>query len=281
MDQTIDTARDGAALLRRVVLRALTVLGGAAAGTAIAWCVSTANASADPADAGTPLDPEIPIVTPVSGALQDTVHGSLESPLAGTSGLRDRLRDSVPTHSVPTHSVTDLGERITTAADGFGEHATQQLPECANPLCGSGHVGRSEAPAAGDGAGSGRSDSPSPAPVAVLPAGAGKVATTGVDPGDLAEHTATGRAHSDGMSRRGSPAPGMPSFPDLPAPLAPTAPAPAPSHNGSAGNPADSSLFAALPWQDRMPALLRGLTVPAAEAVTVGHPGAQPGVTPD
>ncbi len=87
------------------------------------------------------------------------------------------------------------------------------------------------------------------------------------------------------MSRRGSPAPSVPSFPDFPSWPAPVRARPAglgPGHNGSAGNPADSSLFAALPWQDRMPALVRGLTVPATEAATFGgRVGAQPGVSPD
>jgi hypothetical protein len=85
------------------------------------------------------------------------------------------------------------------------------------------------------------------------------------------------------MSRRGSPAPGAPShpgFPTWPAPLAPAAP-PAPGNSGSAGNSTDSALFAALLWQDQAPALVRGLTVPATEAVTFGRVGAQPGICPD
>ena len=108
------------------------------------------------------------------------------------------------------------------------------------------------------------------------------MADPGADPDATAERTATGRAHSDGMSRRGSPAPGMPSLPGFPAWPAPIAPAaPAPGHSGSTGGSADSSPFAASPWQDRMPALVCGLTVPAGEVTTAGRPGAQPGVTPD
>ncbi len=267
MDQATSTARDTAAFARRVVLRTLTVVGGAAAGTALAWCLSTAGASADTA---TP-EPEIPvvrtIVSPVTGAVETALRPALE-PVA------DRLQDP------PPHAVEKLGERVKRAADTFRGHAEDQLPQCVDPLCGIEHVGRSEAPAPGDDAGHGRSDSPSPAPVAT-PRAAGKVTTPGVDPDATSERTATGRAYADGMPRRGSPAPGMPSLPELPtwpAPLAPAAPAPG---HGCAGNPVDSSLFAALPWQDRMPALVRGLTVPATEVTTPGRAGAQPGVTPD
>jgi hypothetical protein len=267
VDQATSTARDTAAFARRVVLRTLTVVGGAAAGTAIAWCLSTAGAAADTGDAANPQTPDVPvvstIVSPVSGALHSVADHMQEPPPA---------------------AVEQLGERVKDAAGRFGDHAQEQLPDCADPLCGLEHVGRSEAPAPGDGAGLGRSDSPSPAPAAAAPAAAGKVTHPGVDPDRTAESTATGRAYSDGMSRRGSPAPSVPSFPDFPSWPAPVAPAPpaSPGHNGSAGNPADSSLFVALPWQDRMPALVRGLTVPATEvATTGGRIGAQPGVSPD
>jgi hypothetical protein len=268
VDQATSTARDTAAFARRVVLRTLTVVGGAAAGTAIAWCLSTAGAAADTGAAANPGTPEVPVVSTIVSPVS-----------AGLDAVADRIQDPPP-----ADTVEQLGKRVKQAAGDFGQHATEQLPECADPLCGLEHVGRGEAPAPGDGAGLGRSDSPSPAPAAALPAAAGQVAGPGVDPDRTAESTATGRAYSDGMSRRGSPAPGVPSFPDFPSWPAPVAPAPptAPGHNGSAGNPADSSLFAALPWQDRTPALVRGLTVPATEVVTTGgRVGAQPGVTPD
>lgn len=269
MDQATSTARDTAAFARRVVLRTLTVVGGAAAGTAIAWCLSTAGASAD-TGATTP-QPEVPVVSSFTTPVGDTVDGTLDA-------TAERLSDP------PTHAVEQLGEKVRHAAGSVREHTTEQLPDCAGALCGLQHVGRSAAPAADDGSGLGRSDSPASAPAAVPPAATGKVATPGVDPDQTAERTATGRAYSDGMPRRGSPAPGMPSFPGLPtwpAPLAPAVPVPGSGHTGSAGNPADSSLFAALPWQDRMPALVPGLTVPATEAATFGRVGAQPGVSPD
>jgi hypothetical protein len=266
VDQATGTARETAAFARRVVLRTLTVVGGAAAGTALAWCLSTAGASADTA----PLAPEVPVV--------DTIA----TPASGTlTTFADRLRKPPP-----DHALDELGERVKTATDGFGARGrihdgVEHLPGCADPLCGLDEVGRADSPA-GDDTGLGRSDTP-PAPAVAPPAHAGKVATPGADPDRTAERTATDRAYSDGMSRRGSPAPGAPSlpgFPAWPAPLAPVAP-PAPGNHGSTGNPADSALLAALPWQPPAPALVRGLTAPGTEVVTFGRVGAQPGVTPD
>ncbi|MGH3879969.1 MAG: hypothetical protein ACRDSK_23330, partial [Actinophytocola sp.] len=218
MDQTISSVRGTAAFARRVVLRTLTVVGGAAAGTAIAWCLSSACASADTVDPGTPEIPVVSsVVSPVSGALDETARTTA-----------DRLAPPPP-----PRSVAELGERVKEATGKFRERADEQLPECADPLCGLDGAGRSEAPAAGDGAGLGRSDSPSPAPAAAPPAARGKVASPGVDPDEVAERTATGRAYSDGMPRRGSPAPSAPSLPDLPVWPAPLAPAPpAPGHHG-------------------------------------------------
>ncbi|HEV7650662.1 MAG TPA: hypothetical protein VGP26_21150 [Actinophytocola sp.] len=277
MDQATSTARDTAAFARRVVLRTLTVVGGAAAGTVIAWCLSTAGASAD-----TGLTTPKPV--PVVGSFTAPVTAPVAAPI---SGAIDKAVESAARHlsdPPPAHAIEQLGEKVKHAASSFRGHAAEKLPECTGALCGLEHVGRSAAPVAGDGAGLGRSDSPTPAPAAVPPAATGKVATPGVDPDQTAERTATGRAYLDGMPRRGSPAPGMPSFPGFPAspaPFAPATPVPASGHTGSAGNPADSSLFAALPWQDRTPALVRGLTVPATEATTFGRVGAQPGVAPD
>lgn len=276
MDQTIGTARDTAAIARRIVLRTLTVVGGAVAGTAFAWLLSSTVASADPVDATPPAaDGQVvqSITAPATGAVDGVFDPALRPVTDSVSDTR------------PPRAIKELGDQVTRAAGKFGAHAKEQLPDCAAPadsLCGFEHLGRSEAPVAGDGAGLGRSDSPSPAPAAVSPAGAGKVASAGVDPDHTAERTATGRAYSDGMPRRGSPASGMPSSPDFPVWPAPLAPAmPGPAHSGSAGNPADSSLHAALLWQDRMPALVRGLTVPATEVTTGGRIGAQPGVAPD
>jgi hypothetical protein len=252
-------------------------VGGAAAGTAIAWCLSTAGASAD-TGANTPR-PAVPVVGSVHAPLGHAVDAAADSTVGKTA---DQALDATAAHlsDPPAHAVEQLGTKVRHAAGSFREHATEQLPEC-GAFCG--HAGSDAAPVAGDGTGLGRSDSPAPAPAAAH-AATGKVASPGVDPDHTAERTATGRAFLDGMSRRGSPAPGMPSFPGVPtwpAPIAPATPAPASGHTGSTGNPADSALFAALPWHSRTAALVRGLTVPAVEATTFGRVGAQPGVAPD
>jgi hypothetical protein len=285
VDQAISTARDTAALARRVVLRTLTVVGGAAAGTALAWCLSTANASADTTDAG--QVPEIPVVHQLVSPVTETVHavhhgveGAVHSTVEGTvEKVAATIKDAPP----PPKSLEELGERIQDAAAEFGERAREQLPECTGPLCGIDDIGRSDSPTGPSGH-AGNSDAPPSAPAAPAPAAPGKVADSGVDPDATAEHTATGRAYSDGMPRRGSPAPGVPSFPDFPAwpaPIAPAVPAPVSGHSGAMGTSADASMFVAYPWQDRTPALVRGLRVLAGEVATSGRPGDQPGVTPD
>ena len=288
MDQATSSVRETAAFTRRVVVRTLTVVGGAAAGTAIAWCLSTAGASADTG----PQLPEVPVVKTVVAPVSAAVHTAV-----------DHLRDTPPPSKNPLEKnpLEEFGEKVRDAADRFGEHAKDhfaELPHCADQLCGvhdsiGGSIGGIEGgldggighgDASGD-AGLGRSDSPTGPPAAAPPAAAGSVTTPRVDPDRTAERTATGRAYSDGMPRRGSPEPGMPSFPDLPSwptPFAPAVPsAPVSGHNGSTGNPADPALSAALPWQDRAPALVRGLTVPATVVTSFGRVGAQPGVSPD
>jgi hypothetical protein len=282
VDQATCTARDTAAFARRVVLRTLTVVGGAAAGTALAWCLSTAGASADTngPDGGGQV-PEIPVVpelvSPVTGAVHSVHHAVDHAVRDAVEKTAATIKDAPP----PPKSLEELGERVRDAAAEFGEQAREQLPECTGPLCGIDDIGRSDSPAQPSGH-AGRTDTPPSAPAA--PAATGKVAAAGADPDATAEPTATGRAYSDGMSRRGSPAPGMPSFPDFPAwptPIAPAVPAPVSGHSGAMGNGADASMFVAYPWRDRMPALVRGLTVLAGEVATAGRPGAQPGVTPD
>jgi hypothetical protein len=266
VDQAISSTRDTAAFARRVVLRTLTVVGGAAAGTAIAWCISSASASADITGGVVPV-PEVPVVQ------------QLVEPVTGTLGTAaDATADKLQEAPAPPKSLRELGERVKQATTELGERAEEQLPACADSLCGLEQVGRA-APSTGDAVEqTGRAAAPQPAPAPAVPAA--EVADPGVDPDATAERTATGRAYTDGMSRRGSPAPGMPSFPGFPGWPAPAAPFPAPGHTGFAGQ-ADSSPFAACPWQDRVPTLVRGLAAPAGEVTTAGRPGAQPGVTPD
>jgi hypothetical protein len=118
---------------------------------------------------------------------------------------------------------------------------------------------------------------------------AGNVVAPGVDLDAIAHHTAhrtaQDRAFADGMSRRGSPEPVLPSLPGLPGlpsplPFTPVG-VPTAGGHGSAGNPADSHLSAALPWQDSMFGTTRGGVAAVSDAATFGRPGSQPGVAPD
>lgn len=265
MDQT-SNVRDTAAFVRRVVRRTLTVIGGVAAGTALAWCLSTgaASAEADPSPLGGPT----PVVAEVATPIGDTLDR-----------LAQRLSDP-PAENPLEEPITDVGDKLTSVADRFGDHAgnrVEVLPEC-DRLCPAAPVDdlgdTAELPL--------ELDHPDTAPAAPVPA-PHAVTDTGVDPERTAERTATGRVHL-GVPSRGSPDfPSHPDSPTWPAPFAPVPPtAPAPGHSGHAGShPADSVPSAALSWLDRTPGLVRGLTVPATEATTVGRVGAQPGVAPD
>lgn len=278
MHQAVSTRETTAAVARRVVRRVLTVVGGAAAGTALAWALSTSTATAD--DLGGLLGGAEPVVspvvsefvTPLGGAVEDTVDGAVDGLLRPSA---DPIKDSLD----------DVGTSIKDAAERFGRQAVERvdvLPDCSGPLCGSAGV----SPADLDDTGLGRAEAQTAAPVVPVPATA-RLDGSAVDPDRIAERTATGRAHADGMSRRGSPAEGIPAtpaHPSWPTPFAPVPPSvPAPGHSSQAGgHPADSLPSAALPWQDRTPGLVRGLTVPTTDVTgTAGRVGAQPGVSPD
>lgn len=273
--QASDNVREAAAFARRVACRALVVVGGAVAGTALAWVLSSTSASAESVGDDPARGPEVQVVTelvtPVSGALGE---------------VADRLPHPPPPSDDP---LKELGDRVREAADHFGERAAEgfeQLPTCDMSGCelgleDIGAVGEIDAPGSylpDDGFG--RSDLPQTLP-AVAP-------VSGATPDFLAESTATGRANADGMNRRGSPAqdlrslPALPDFPAWPAPFAPAAPTtPAPGGQGHAGNHVDGALSAALPWLDGFTALTAGQTLPATEVISFGRAGAQPGVTPD
>lgn len=274
MDQATSNVRETAAFARRVVCRTLTVVGGVAAGTAIAWWLSTSSAAAS-VDPATPPAPEVPVVSEVVTPVADGVETTLTT-------VADDLQHPPP---APEDPLKELGERVREAADQFGGPAAGgvgQLPECDMSGCDLG-FGRGTPPGYSDD-GLGRADFQPTAP-ATAPVAAGAVSGPGVDLDAIADRTATGRALADGMNRRGSPAPDAPSLPDLPnwpAPFVPAPPStPATGHNGQTGNPVDSQLCAALPWQDSSSDLVAGDTLPATEVTTVGRPGAQPGVTPD
>jgi hypothetical protein len=270
VDQASNDVRETAAFARRAVSRTLTVLGGVAAGTALAWWLSTASASADVVatldggqDDGIAAVQEF--VAPVTGPVEQAVE---------TAG--EYLQDPPPP---PKDPLKGIGEKVKDAAEKFRDRAEQRIedvPACAGQLClderqSTAHPaeGRSLLPTA-----------PATEPVA-----AAVTQATGVAPDAVAHRTAKDRAFADGMSRRGSPAPVVPSVPDLPtwpAPFAPTVPGtPAISGHGATGSAADSHLFAALPWQDNDFDLVAGALSATTDSATFGRPGNQPGVAPD
>lgn len=276
--QASDNVREAAAFARRMACRALVVVGGAVAGTALAWVLSSTSASAESAGILDDREPEVQVVTelvtPVSDALGE---------------VADRLPHSPP----PSHDpLKELGDRVKEAADHFGERAAEgfeQLPTCDSSGCELGldeitEIGEIGAPGSyPPGDGFGRSDLPQ-TPPAVVPVAGGNLGDLGVTPDFLAESTATGRANADGMNRRGSPEqdlPSLPALPDFPAWPAPAAPTTAPGGQGHSGNHVDGALTAALPWHDGFTALTAGQTLPATEVISFGRAGAQPGVTPD
>jgi hypothetical protein len=253
--QARNDVRQAAAFARRLVCRALTVVGGVAAGTALAWALSSATASAD-----TPAD--VPV------AVQEIAAPVVEPVEQTADTLARPLQDPPP----PPKAITDLGQKVKDTADQFRGETLPALPSCTT-ACGDRHdylgdvFGRSDLPTA-------------PAPVPAAAAAAPGVAVDALVPG-----SAKDRASADGMSRRGSPEPALPALPDLPNWPAPWSPTPisipTTGNLGSTGNSTDSHLFAALPWQARGVDLVAGGVAAASDSATVGRIGAQPGVAPD
>lgn len=267
MDQAKNVSQT-AAFARRVVCRTLTVLGGVAAGTALAWALSTTAASAD---AFPPVEDQVR--TAVTGVqdLTAPVTGPVETAV-GT--VTKYLQDPPPP---PKDPLKDLGKRVKDATAKFRADTERGLER----LSGCGECPDSGTERGYPADGYGRSDVPA-APVLEPVADA---VVPGADLDAIAHRTAKDRAFADGMSRRGSPEPVLPLLPDLPgtpAPL-PFAPAGVPTTggHGAAGNTVDSHLFAALPWQDSTFGLTRGGAAAASDAATHGRPGSQPGVAPD
>lgn len=272
VDQASNNVRETAAFARRVVCRTLTVVGGVAAGTALAWWLSTASASAD---VKTATDQQ------GSGVASVAEFQQFAAPVAGpveqaVETVSEYLQDPPPP---PKDPLRDLGEKVKDAAEQFrdrAEQGIQELPDCAAHLC-LDQTPAHQYPADGYG----RADLPTaPAPVPAVVTSA-----TGVDLDAIAHRTAKDRAFADGMSRRGSPAPVTPSLPDLPSwptPFAPVVPAtPATGGHSCAGNAMDSHLLATLPWQDSTFNMVAGGLSATTAAATFGRPGAQPGVAPD
>ena len=262
MDTVDEATADTAALLRRVVRRALTILGGSVAGTAIAWAISSASASADP-------QCQAPELSAVPGVAQ----------IAATEAGRQvvhPLSDVVCAARQQLVPVSDLGTGARQTADDVGR-SLGLAPRVPIDI---GGLGRSDRPGAS--ASGGGTHEPSSL---VRPAGDASAAAPTIviahrfDPDTIAARSATDRALGDGMSRRGSPAPVAP-FAPIPVPTVPAS-TPGTGSSGHTGGGADSPAFAALSWSAGESGLTAGQTLPAAELLPVDEPGTQPGVTPD
>jgi hypothetical protein len=243
-----EATADTAAVLRRAVRRALTIIGGSVAGTAIAWALSTASAPAD-----------TPAVAPVDAT-------QLVQPVAE---MVHAVEQVVP--------VADLGTGAGRTADEVG----RDLGLARGVPIDLGGLGRSDRPGAQVAPGGGTHEPSSVArPAGELPAAAPTLENLPVSTMDtLARRNATERALGDGMTRRGSPEP-APRAPWAPLPVAPAS-APGTGTSGPGAGGADSPAFAALPFSAGQSGLTNARALPAAELLPVDEPGTQPGVTPD
>lgn len=267
MDQ-VRHGRDRTAVARRVVCRTLTIVGGAAAGTALAWFLSTGTASADPTQ-------DLPVNTPVD--LLGDARPVLSEAVAPLGGALDTLAAS------PALSLDHVGDQLTEATS-----RVEVLPDGGlDDLVGLAGVGDVVEAVASPGV-TGGPLAPTPEPAtapSVTAAGdqtgqarqAGQDTVTEHSPEHVAERTATERAYVTGRPHRGSPEPAVPDTPTRPAPNAPV-----PGATGNAGaHPADHAPGAALPGSDRAPATPRGHTAAGAGAIVAGRTGDRPGSAPD
>jgi hypothetical protein len=251
--------------VRRVLVRAGIVLGGAVAGTAAAWLMSMSSASADTT---TPQ-----VVQPVVDTL--TAPGQTK-PGTIPQFVEHVVDTAAVTPPAPPKEIEDFGKHVQGAFDQFGKQVTTQLTLPANrdasEIAGPAKL---RMLAIGD-----HDSSPVVHPLEVTP--------------QTAQQPASGRervtAHDNGRrpatesSRRAPPSdqsPALPVLPPLPAPLVPpTAPAGA---CNSCGHGSDDDL--GVPVSHTWPALNTGLATSRALRMSTQHVatavGEQPGVTPD
>ncbi|MBE1499730.1 hypothetical protein H4696_006830 [Amycolatopsis lexingtonensis] len=105
----------GAKRAGRFVSRALLVLGGAVAGTAAAWLISGATASADTVEVGT-----APITDAAAGSLGDVNTGATDAAndVSTTSCAQDATSWSQPCAGTLQHEVSDrVGDSVSDLAD--------------------------------------------------------------------------------------------------------------------------------------------------------------------
>lgn len=117
------TERQGAARLVRWASRALLVVSGVAAGTAAAWAVSSASASAAPIE-----EPAAPSITPITDAtasnLRDVTRGTAEL-IGNTSGAASAAMTNAACQQEATSWSLPAGESERTA--GCREHGTHRV----------------------------------------------------------------------------------------------------------------------------------------------------------
>lgn len=267
---TVDQANlDTTAVVRRVVRRALTVLGGSIAGTAIAWAISSASAAAE-----APCDlPTLDAVPGLSQVADSELGQQVVTPLSDVVCAVGQ--------AVPVSPITDLGYGARRTTDEVGRSISGQFGLVPAVPIDLGGLGQGDRPGADPAPGGGTHEPPS----LVWPVGEQSAAAPAsgvaheIDLDRLAAGTATERALGDGMTRRGSPAPSAPNKP-APAPGAP-ATMPGTGSSGHTGGGADSPAFAALSQSGATAGLTVGRAIAGSQVRAHGEQDAQPGVTPD
>ncbi|MEV4311538.1 hypothetical protein [Actinocrispum sp. NPDC049592] len=247
------TAR--AARVRRILSRAGLVLGGAVVGTAAAWLLSSASASAD--------TDTTDVLQPVVGAL--TQHTDTKP-----SELPQYVDQIVHKAPAPPQEITEVGRQVQDTV----EQVAGQLRLPAAPT----HRAEDTSPALRLLSLGNHDISPIVRPVDALSQTASAL-TTQTRPAahDYSRHPVS---ESPRHEPSPAPAPGLPALP--PAPLVPPT-APAGSCSNSCGHGSDDDL--GMPFVDSWPAPQSGLGSSRALRLVSQHVvtavGAQPGVTPD
>ncbi|MEV6874880.1 hypothetical protein [Amycolatopsis sp. NPDC051128] len=284
MANTAANEGQGATRSRRLVTRALLVLGGALAGTAAAWLVSSATASADTVEVGT--SSLLPVSEAPAGGLGDVHHG-----VAGLSG-------AATTWSGLTAAVVSPAERTLGAFEHIARKSedTRQIiaktiaPEPAKDF---GHQVWQLLDPIQHGDLVPLPDLPGLAPVRQEPVTAGAGQTTDTVAVSTVQLPAASRAalamptgvqHDDGTGAAGQPRDG---HRDLPSPLVPAqlpvAPAvpTAPGGSSAPGGHLDGLNFGVPSWVSAAVSDAAAGAYRGGLRHTPRTPGTQPGVTPD
>lgn len=120
MANTATNEGQGAKRAGRLVSRVLLVLGGAVAGTAAAWLVSGATASADTASTNTVEVGAAPIAEAATGSLGDVNHGASNAAgdVSGSSCHQDATAWSEPCARTVGHEVSErVSDSVSDLAD--------------------------------------------------------------------------------------------------------------------------------------------------------------------